>query len=49
MHWEKANGISIFIPWFELIEMPRVGLAWYDDDEEVDERVPGADDGDRRL
>lgn len=37
------------IPWFELTEMPRVGLAWYDDEEEVDERVPGADEGDLRL
>jgi hypothetical protein len=29
--------------------MPLVGLAWYDDDEEVDERVLGADEGERRL
>jgi len=38
----------VIIPWLELIDIPRVGLWWYDDDD-VDERVLGADDGERRV
>lgn len=42
----RYNYLHLLKPWLELTDMPRVGLWWYDDD---DERCTGADDGERRL
>jgi hypothetical protein len=47
--WGRLEIQYSLIPWLELTEIPRVGLAWYEDDEDVEERVLGADDGDRLL